>query len=204
MNAQNTRKRILDAAQRLIERGGFTRLTTKNIAQEAECSEGTLFKHFGTKENLCLAVILENSPSFMDALRRPNAGRGSVHENLKGFAVAAIRFSEKLIPAVVPLLADAKLLARHRGVKHRGERGAEMAFQLVADYVAEEQKIGRISTSAKPLFVAAVLMGPCFHWVFFRHAMGTSVFPSTDDKFVTGLVDTIMTGISIKQTSKRT
>ena len=30
-----------DAAQRLIEKRGFTRLTTREIAQEAGCAEGT-------------------------------------------------------------------------------------------------------------------------------------------------------------------
>ena len=43
MNSRNTRQQILNAAQRLIEKGGFIRLTTKEIAQEAGCAEGTIF-----------------------------------------------------------------------------------------------------------------------------------------------------------------
>src|SRR5882724_952646 len=66
MRGRNTRQRILDATQRLIEKDGFARLTTNEIAQEADCAEGTIFKHFKSKDNLCLAVVLENAPRFKE------------------------------------------------------------------------------------------------------------------------------------------
>src|SRR3982074_3278507 len=78
MNVQNTRQQILNAAQRLIETGGFLRLTTKEIAREAGYAEGTLFKHFARKEDLCLAVVLENSPKFRETLAKEHPGERSV------------------------------------------------------------------------------------------------------------------------------
>src|SRR5919204_6094066 len=97
-NGRSTRQVLLDAAQRLIERDGFIRLTTKEIAQEAGYAEGTLFKHFKRKEDLCLAVVLENSPPFKDVIVKTQAGNGTVKANLEAMARAAIRFSDKLIP----------------------------------------------------------------------------------------------------------
>jgi|GraSoi2013_100cm_1033763.scaffolds.fasta_scaffold06284_6 AcrR family transcriptional regulator len=196
MNVKNTRQQILNAAQRLIETEGVIRLTTKEIAREAQCAEGTLFKHFKSKEDLCIAVVLENAPRFKETIARMEPGKRVVAKNLEEIALAAIRFSEKLIPLGVTLLADAKLLARHRRGIGEGGRGPKEVFDLVAAYVAGEQRLGRISRHAEPLSVAALLFGPCFHWAFVRQAMGKNFLPMKDREFAAGLVATLMHGLS--------
>lgn len=196
MTARNTRQRILDAAQRLIETGGAIRLTTKEIAREAQCAEGTLFKYFAHKEDLCIAVVLENSPKFKEALARKQPGKRNVAKNLEEIALAAINFSEKLIPLGATLLADAKLLASHREKIDQDGRGPTEVFQLISAYVEGEQKLGRISRRVQPLSAAALLFGPCFYWAFIRQAMGKQLFPMKDQDFVAGLVATLMRGLS--------
>lgn len=196
MSASETRQRILDAALHLIETGGLVRLTTKEIAKAAGCAEGTLFKHFKRKEDLCLAVVLENSPKFRETIARKNAGKGSLRKNLEGVALAAIGFSEKLIPLGVTLLGDAELLARHRQVMRKSERGPKDAFELIATYIEGEQRLGRIDARAKPISVAALLFGPCFHWVFVRQAMGKNFLPMNDREFVADLVATLLNGLA--------
>jgi len=193
-NTRNTRKQILDAAQRLIEAGGFTRLTTKEIAQEAGCAEGTIFKHFERKEDLCLAVVLENSPKFKDMIAQKHAGEGPVRKNLEDIALAAIRFSDKLIPLAAALFADANLLARHRQILQESGRGPKDVFDLIAAYVSDEQQIGRINREAVPLAVGALLLGPCFHWAFLRQGMGKNLLPMNDQ--ATSLVSTLTRGLS--------
>jgi AcrR family transcriptional regulator len=196
MSASETRRRILDAAQRLIETEGLVRLTTKEIARAAGCAEGTLFKHFKRKEDLCLAMVLENSPKFREAIVQKQAGKGSVKRNLGDIALAAIGFSEKLIPLGVTLLGDAELLQRHRMVMAKSGQGPRDAFELVAAYIEGEQQLGRIDRRAKPLSVAALLFGPCFHWVFVRQAMGRNFLPMKDRDFVVDLVEALMNGLT--------
>ncbi len=196
MSPRNTRQQILDAAQRLIESGGFTRLTTREIAEQAGCAEGTIFKHFKRKEDLCLAVVLENSPKFKEALAQKRAGKGSVRKNLEGIAFAAIQFSDKLIPLASALFADAKLLARHRQVLNETGRGPKDAFDLIAAYVSDEQKLGRIHREAVPLAVSALLLGPCFYWAFLRQGLGRNLLPMQDEEYATRLVATLMRGLS--------
>ena len=196
MNRRNTRQKILDAAQRLIEKGGFSRLTTREIAQEAGCAEGTLFKHFQRKEDLCLAVVLENSPRFKDAIAQKRAGKGSVAKNLQDIVLAAIQFSDKLIPLAAALFADTALLARHRKVLQAGRGGPKDVFDLIAGYVSEEQQLGRIDRGAAPLAVSALLLGPCFHWAFLRQGIGKNLLPLTDEQFASTLVSTLMRGLS--------
>jgi AcrR family transcriptional regulator len=196
MSAQRTRQRILDAAQRLIETGGFIRLTTKEIARQAGCAEGTLFKHFKRKEDLCLAVVLENSPKFRETITQKRAGQGSVRANLEDIALAAIRFSDKLIPMAAALLADTKLLLRHRQVLQEGNAGPNDAFDLIAMYISDEQQLGRIHREVVPLAISALLLGPCFHWAFLRQTLGRNLLPMSDQEFATALVGSLNRGVS--------
>jgi len=203
MKRRNTRQRILEAAQRLIETGGFSRLTTRAIAAEAGCAEGTLFKHFNRKEDLCLAVVLENSPKFRDTITGKRPGTGSVRRNLEHIALAAIRLSDKLIPLAAALFADAKLLARQRQALRENGRGPKEAFDLIAAYISEEQHLGRIRREAVPLVVGALLLGPCFHWAFLRQGLGKSLLPMTEQEFATGLVGELMRGLAPAAASNR-
>jgi AcrR family transcriptional regulator len=203
MATRNTRQQILDAAQRLIETGGFIRLTTSEIAREAGCAEGTIFKHFKRKDDLCLAVVLENSPKFKHAIAQKRAGQGSVQKNLEEIALAAIRFSDRLIPLAASLLADARLLARHRQVVHDTGRGPKDVFDLIAAYISEEQRLGRINPDAVPLVVPALLVGPCFHWAFVRQVGGKNLLPMTDQEFAARLVATLTRGLSCEALPSR-
>jgi len=194
-NGRNTRQQILDAAQRLINEGGFTRLTTSEVAQEAGCAEGTIFRYFKRKEDLCLAVVLENAPKFKATIAVKRAGKGSVKKNLEDIARAAIRFSDDLIPLGASLFADTKLLTRYRQAWSESQRGPKEAFDLIAAYIAEEQQLGRIKRKAVPLLVSALLLGPCFHWAFIRQGMGKNVLPMSDNEFAAGIASTLMLGL---------
>lgn len=54
-----TRQRIVNSALDLFARHGVTETTTRQIADQAEINEVTLFRHFGTKHGLLLAVMQE-------------------------------------------------------------------------------------------------------------------------------------------------
>jgi len=55
--ASDTRERILDAAARIFAENGYARTTTKALATEAGITEMTLFRHFGSKENLFAELV---------------------------------------------------------------------------------------------------------------------------------------------------
>ncbi|NET36673.1 MAG: TetR family transcriptional regulator [Cyanothece sp. SIO1E1] len=61
MTAQrrSTRKRLVQAALELFAAQGVTETTTRQIAELADVNEVTLFRHFGSKHGLLLAVIEE-------------------------------------------------------------------------------------------------------------------------------------------------
>ena len=53
---EETRERILSAAREIIARKGKRGATTREIADVAGVNEATIFRHFGTKEALIVAV----------------------------------------------------------------------------------------------------------------------------------------------------
>jgi AcrR family transcriptional regulator len=196
MRGRDTRQRILDAAQRLIERDGAAGLTTLAIAREAGCAEGTLFKHFARKEDLCLAVVLENSPRLKEAIARTRPGTGSVARNLEAIGIEALRFSHKLIPLAVSLFADTALLLRHRKAMRQSGRGPKEVFGLIAAYIEAEIKLGRIDAAANSVMTAALLLGPCFQRAFIRQVTGKNILAAGDQEFVNGLVSGLMRGLA--------
>jgi AcrR family transcriptional regulator len=55
--AHTTRERLLDAAQSLIEEGGYGAASVMAIAERAGVAAGTLYRHFASKEELFVEVF---------------------------------------------------------------------------------------------------------------------------------------------------
>ncbi|WP_438350760.1 TetR/AcrR family transcriptional regulator [Paenibacillus sp. FA6] len=58
-------RKIIETAIKLFAEKGFANTSTAEIAKMAEVSEGTIFKHYGTKDKLLLSIIL---PFVKDSL----------------------------------------------------------------------------------------------------------------------------------------
>lgn len=58
-SAHPTRQHLIDTAKDLFVRQGITQTTTRQIADTAGVNEVTLFRHFGTKQGLLLAVFAD-------------------------------------------------------------------------------------------------------------------------------------------------
>jgi AcrR family transcriptional regulator len=60
MTENDTKAQIIEAAEQQFFNLGYKRATTRKIAQTAGVTEVTLFRHFGNKQNLFMAVINKN------------------------------------------------------------------------------------------------------------------------------------------------
>jgi len=63
---EHTRSLLLDAAEELFVRKGFSGAALEDIADAAGYTRGAIYAHFGGKEELFLAVIERNRHRFLD------------------------------------------------------------------------------------------------------------------------------------------
>jgi AcrR family transcriptional regulator len=68
---EGTRDRILDRALRLASRDGLEGLSIGVLATDLGLSKSGLFAHFGSKEDLQLAVLREAATRFEETVMRP-------------------------------------------------------------------------------------------------------------------------------------
>jgi AcrR family transcriptional regulator len=68
---EETRQAILDAALVLSSQVGISGLSIGMLAEKASMSKSGLFAHFGSKEELQIAVVRESQQRFVDTVVRP-------------------------------------------------------------------------------------------------------------------------------------
>jgi AcrR family transcriptional regulator len=81
---------IIAAADRLLARHGYRRMTVEDIAREANIGKGTIYLHFPSKEAVILAVINRHIEATLEVLRELAAGPGPANERLKTMIVARV------------------------------------------------------------------------------------------------------------------
>ena len=76
VDAARNRQRILVAAERLFTRDGVARTSMDAIAAEAGVGKGTLFRRFGDRASLALALLDSSERDFQEAFIRGPAPLG--------------------------------------------------------------------------------------------------------------------------------
>ncbi len=102
MSAEKTKKRILDAAERLFARRGFHNTSLRDITSEAGVNIASVNYHFGTREALIREVVLRRLEPInrermrlLESLRQyaaQNPGRLSVRAVLQAFLEPSVTF----------------------------------------------------------------------------------------------------------------
>jgi AcrR family transcriptional regulator len=132
---QRTRKRLLDAASRLILAGGETRLTASNVARKAGVAGATFYEHFRNRDDLLRAL----SNDLFDELR------GKLRKRRRE-ALAAPSDEQKLreefrtpleILAANPDLFRLALRVRHHPSSPLGDSSRRLTGNTRRDLVAE-------------------------------------------------------------------
>ena len=196
--ASRTRERMVEAAERVMRDKGLAHATTKEIAREAGYSEGAIYKHFESKEELFIRVLTERLPPFADVLadlpRR--AGQEAVGDVLEEVAGAALAFYGKSFPMSVSVFSEPGLLARHREEMYKRGAGPHKANEALVVYLEAERDLGRVREDADPEAAAAMLLGACFQRAFLGSFSGDGTIPEREEGFVAGVARTLARSLS--------
>ena len=174
----NTPDLILDAAERLFARQGFTATTIKQIGKEAHVNPALLYYYYDSKETLYRAMLQRILGQLLargtDAIER-----AATHaDRIRAF-----------------VRAQAKLLAEHphfpqlfvrEMVDHQASHAEEAitstaagAFKRLCDVIVAGQKDGVFRPSVDPRFAAISIIAQVAYFVIARPAVGLLLGAST-------------------------
>jgi AcrR family transcriptional regulator len=111
-NGNHTKKLIERTALKLFVEKGITETTIRDIAQAAEIAEGTLYRHFASKDELAWELFHTNYMAFAQELDRLQQGYDTLKDKLAAMIRQFCTFFDR-----DPVLFGYLLLAQHAQLK---------------------------------------------------------------------------------------
>ncbi|OCQ99594.1 TetR family transcriptional regulator [Nostoc sp. MBR 210] len=155
----SARQRLIQAALELFTTQGVSSTTTRQIAEKAGVNEVTLFRHFGNKHGLLLAV-LEESAAFKDlgeSLVQRATPPGNVYQALKDYASDSLHTLERVPEFVRSVVGEADQFPAEN--RRALGRGLTEANRYVAQYLATVIQQGDLNTYLPAEKLASLLNG---------------------------------------------
>jgi AcrR family transcriptional regulator len=195
---QERREEILAAAKALFMTEGFTKVTTRAIAEKAGLSQTGIYLYFPTKEDILRAIGDETHDAISAAFGRATVGPGTPREIFRRLIHAYIDYGLShpaeyhLTFTVGPdaLSPIGKDFSRPREEQEAGAR----SFMRFRDHLAKFAPLGLLG-NLDPMFAAQIL------WFVGHGAVSLlttrSHFPWSDrDALIAGLEDVILNGLA--------
>jgi AcrR family transcriptional regulator len=135
-DAARNRVRVLEAARELVDRDGLDRVTMDDIARAAGVGKGTVYRRFGDKSGLALALLDEHERRLQEQIVRgaPPLGPGAKPaERLQAFFDAYV-----------------VLLVTHEDVARVAETAAPGARYRSGVYAAWQTHVRMLLAEARP------------------------------------------------------
>lgn len=184
------RERILEATATLIKEQGIAVVRTKRISEVAECSEGAIFKHFGTKGGLLAAVLTGGLPEVQaleEALQE--ADGDDLRTGLVKVVLALQSFYLASTPILHSALADQRLFQHYKDAHRLANTGPRHTSLNLAAFLRRFQTRGLIADGLDLEVEAVAIVGACQHIAWVEIVDGTDCLPCSGVQFAERLVD---------------
>lgn len=105
---ERTRAAILDAALRIVSKSGLDGLTIGTLAEATGMSKSGLFAHFGSREELLLAVLAHGQAKFTEVVFQPAMAKPRGLARLKAMFINWLDWTESAeLPGGCPMIGGA-------------------------------------------------------------------------------------------------
>ena len=105
---ERTRAAILDVALRLVSKAGLDGLTIGTLAEATGMSKSGLFAHFGSREELLLAVLAHGQAQFGEVVFQPAMAKPRGLPRLRAMFVNWLDWTESAeLPGGCPMIGGA-------------------------------------------------------------------------------------------------
>ncbi len=158
IHLRDVRAQLFDAAERVLLREGPSGLTSRAVTTEADCAKGVLHRHFEDFDAFLAALVLDRIHRLEARAEDLHAGTGDVVETV---AEVLTEVFSSVAVSIVALITFRDEL-RHRLRAARPGPGIPLATDaahVLANYLAAEQELGRISPDADVKTLAPTLIG---------------------------------------------
>ena len=179
--ARDLREYLIATAARLIGERGSAGLAVRDIAREAQVADGVLYNYFDDKDDLLAHALLAHVASVMTVMpRMPEAGTGTVAENLGWFIATGMDTLKRVAPAFTGLRSQPEVLIRFHDMvggaeafgaagspddgdsqpepdtERDGPRGLP---DILRGYLRAEQRLGRVAQTVDIEATVALVVG---------------------------------------------
>lgn len=152
----SSRERIIGSALSLFAAQGITAATTKQIAEKAEVNEVTLFRQFGSKQGLLLAVLQE--APIAEKMQAALAEIAGANEPLRAYSSAALKLLDQVPELVRSLIGESGQLP----LENQQALGTalQQANQQTVSYLQKAQlSFSGLSVDAGAKLLNAMILG---------------------------------------------
>jgi AcrR family transcriptional regulator len=160
-------------------------------------SEALIYRYFENKIAVLRTAVHEQvTPEFWEVIDALPALAGTEHPalSLGRVARAALRYYHDLIPLLTAVFSDTELIAWYRTSLIEHDAGPHRAIRIVGEYIAAEQRAGRLAATLDPTAAAQMLLGACFQQVFFSFTVGAERLSFDDEQLVLAIAGNIAPG----------
>lgn len=153
-NSQLTREKINQAAIELFVLQGVDATTTKQIAQRAKVAEGSLYRHYASKQELVSSLYREHHLALSELLQQRSASANGAIEALHAMTAAVFEsYADEQTRHQILFL----LLAQHSEALTQN-LDFETLAQLVESTIIKGQRQGQIRV-INPVLAGALVIG---------------------------------------------
>ncbi len=163
-DAVANRQRILASAEKLFAKHGVASVHMADIAKAARVGQGTLYRHFANKGELCLALLDAQMAEFqehtLNTLREMSARRERKLEQLLWFLDAVVHFNARHAPLLCAAQREVMVPESPTGSPFQWQR------MTVIGLLQGAQREGEVEAGLDLPVVADVLLAPTHPPVF--------------------------------------
>jgi len=196
LSSEDRRRQLLKHAVALFSQRGFSGTRTKDIAAACGVSEGILFRHFATKEDLYQAILANykneaGADEWLAAMKRLAAARDDA-----GFVQSLTRHVFRWFrddPAFHRLMLYARLDG-HLLADMMHEQMGLPAMGVLRDYVAQRQREGAFR-SGDPMAMALFMASSAWQQATSKYVFQVDMLTMPDEQRIEQLSEMILAGL---------
>ena len=189
-----TRQRIVNTALELFASKGITETTTRQIADFAQVNEVTLFRHFGNKHGLLLAVLQECLQKYLvlaqvgeSLMVSDISSQSDLRRFLKYYIQSSLRALESVPELVRSLVGEAGQYPLES--RQALAQGINQVNQTIATAIHDVLLNSRLQYSLPPIKLANLLNTCILGYAVITLTSDVQTIWSDRDEFVSTLVD---------------